>query len=61
MVEITTLQEGGGDYGPGVKESVPVKYNEQSELIVEVKSGHNTIDFLDLDSEGPISQGERGY
>lgn len=60
-VEITTAQESaGGDYGPGVKESVPTKYNSQTELEVEVTSGHNTIDFPDLDSAGSITRG-RGY
>lgn len=60
-VEITTLVEGGGgDYGPGVKEIVPNKYNVDTELMVEVTSGHNVIDFLELDSSGPVTQG-RGY
>lgn len=60
-VEITTLVEGGGgDYGPGKKETVPNKYNIDTELMVEVISGHNVIDFLDLDSSGPVTQG-RGY
>ena len=51
MVEISTLEEGGG-YGPGSKELLPEKYNVATTLKVTVKPGNNTIDFLDLDSEG---------
>ncbi len=60
-VAITTLQESsGGDYGAGVKELVPTKYNSNTELTAQVTSGSNRIDFLDLDSKGRIEQG-RGY
>ena len=51
-VVITTLEEGGGDYGPGTPEKLPKRYNLETELTAEVKSGRNTIDFLDLTSEG---------
>ncbi len=51
VVYIETLQEGSG-YGPGRAEEVPKRYNSQSELHVEVKPGRNTIDFLELTSEG---------
>lgn len=59
-VFITTMEEGGGgDYGGGKKEMVPKKYNVDTTLEVEVSGGSNTIDFLDLDSEGE-KQKERG-
>ncbi|HBE66979.1 MAG TPA: hypothetical protein DDW52_02415 [Planctomycetaceae bacterium] len=58
LVYIETLQEGGGgDYGQGRKEMVPKRYNSESELKVTVKSGSNTIDFLDLTSEGDKNVG----
>ncbi len=57
-VYIETLEEGGGgDYGAGRKEEVPKRYNSETELEVEVKPGNNTIDFLDLTSEGEKEQG----
>lgn len=60
-VVITTAEDGGGgDYGPGKKETVPKKYNEATELTADVKSGSNVFDFLDLDSSGEVSKG-RGY
>lgn len=60
-VEISTRQESsGGDYGADIPETVPAKYNSQTTLTAEVASGHNTIDFLDLDSSGSIARG-RGY
>lgn len=53
LVYIETLEEGGGgDYGNGRGEEVPKRYNSASELNVEVTSGSNTIDFLDLTSDG---------
>ncbi|MFN3192123.1 MAG: carboxypeptidase regulatory-like domain-containing protein [Aureliella sp.] len=61
-IVITTLEEGGGgDYGGGQKERVPKKYNVDTTLEAEVTSGSNTIDFLDLDSEGEKQEarGER--
>jgi len=51
LVYIETLQEGSG-YGPGRAEEVPKRYNSNSELHVEVKPGRNTIDFLELTSDG---------
>jgi hypothetical protein len=42
----------GGEGGSGRQEEVPKKYNSESELVVEVSGGSNTIDFLDLTSEG---------
>jgi hypothetical protein len=51
LVYIETLQEGSG-YGAGRAEEVPKRYNTQSELHVEVKPGRNTIDFLELTSDG---------
>lgn len=50
-VVITTLEEGGG-YGPGSPEKLPKRYNVDTELVAEVQSGRNVIDFLDLTSEG---------
>ncbi|MCA9130960.1 MAG: hypothetical protein KDB22_27940 [Planctomycetales bacterium] len=64
LVYIETLQEsGGGDYGAGRGEEVPKRYNSQSELHVEVKPGRNTIDFLDLTSDGEKNRARRtgGY
>lgn len=51
LVYIETAVEGSG-YGEGRAEEVPKRYNSESELEVEVKPGRNTIDFLDLTSEG---------
>lgn len=44
---------------PEVPEKVPAKYNANSELVVTVKSGSNTLDFP-LDSKGPIVQPAKG-
>lgn len=51
LVYIETLVEGSG-YGEGRAEELPKRYNSESELLVEVKPGSNTIDFTDLTSEG---------
>ncbi len=60
-VFIVTGEEGaGGDYGPAKKETVPKRYNVETELRATVKSGRNVIDFLDLTSEGEIMR-PRGY
>lgn len=64
LVYIETLEEGGGgDYGGGRAEELPKRYNSESELNVEVHSGSNTIDFLDLTSDGDKNQArpEAGY
>lgn len=58
LVYIETMVEGSG-YGEGRKEELPRRYNSESELMVEVKPGSNTIDFLDLTSEGKKNE-ERG-
>ncbi|MCR9293891.1 MAG: DUF4198 domain-containing protein [bacterium] len=61
-VVITTLEEGGGgDYGAGSPEKLPKRYNVETELTATVTSGSNTIDFLDLTSEGEKQEarGER--
>ena len=55
-VSITTGQEGNdGDESTAVAEKVPAKYNVKSELVKEVESGSNEIDFA-LDAEGEIVQ-----
>lgn len=60
-VSISTYQDGGGgDYGEGTPEKVPTKYNIDTELTATVTSGQNTIDFLDLESEGEKYQGPEG-
>lgn len=51
LVYIETAVESDG-YGEGRGEELPKRYNSESELEVEVKPGRNTIDFLDLTSEG---------
>ena len=54
VVSISTLDEGDPDSGiEATKETIPAKYNVQSELTTTVVAGDNTIDF-DLDSEGEI-------
>ena len=58
-VQITTLsdpyQDEEGNTVPGSPETVPMKYNTQTTLEVDVKEGeHNVADF-DLDSEGDIA------
>ena len=52
-VSITTGQEGEDDSGETVivVEQVPVQYNVESQLVKEVTSGSNEIDFP-LDSKG---------
>jgi hypothetical protein len=56
-VVITTLEEGGGgDYGAGTPEKLPKRYNVETELTAEVSGGRQTIDFLDLTSEGEKQQ-----
>lgn len=47
------------DEDAGRPELVPMKYNVDTELTVEVEEGHNQVDF-GLDSDGEIYQGE-GY
>lgn len=42
----------GGEGGSGRQEEVPQRYNAKSELVAEVSGGSNTIDFLDLTSDG---------
>ncbi|GIW97307.1 MAG: hypothetical protein KatS3mg111_0640 [Pirellulaceae bacterium] len=59
-VQITTFADGGG-YGQGRKELLPTRYNSETELEVEVKRGHNVIDFLELTSEGKIEENPRNY
>ncbi len=54
-VHITTAVA-GGDYGTVVsKETLPAKYNVNSELKADVAPGSNDIDF-DLDYKGQILQ-----
>lgn len=65
LVQITTGDLGGdenedGSYTAATKETLPAKYNVNSELIVTVKGGSNTIDF-DLDYEGEVIQAPEGY
>jgi hypothetical protein len=54
-VRITTAIERENDRGKIIRarERVPAKYNVKTELVREVKSGSNTIDF-ELDSIGNI-------
>jgi hypothetical protein len=54
-VRITTAIERENERGKIVRarERVPAKYNANTELVREVKSGSNTIDFA-LDSGGAI-------
>ncbi|MGE0757576.1 MAG: carboxypeptidase-like regulatory domain-containing protein [Pirellulaceae bacterium] len=57
-VRITTFRGGDPDADPPrppVKEKVPAKYNGQTELRADVKSGANTFDF-ELQSGGKIEQ-----
>lgn len=49
---MTDESEEGGEGGGG--EKVPAQYNVSTELTAEVKPGKQTIDFLDLSSEGEI-------
>lgn len=48
------------DYGASMKETLPAKYNSQTELTAEVTSGSNVIDFA-LESGGQIIQPKAGY
>lgn len=58
MVQITTAVD-SGDYGDKIAtELVPAKYNLSSELVENVTSGHNEINF-ELDLSGEVVQG--GY
>ena len=56
LVEIRT---GGGEDDDVVKESVPANYNTNSELVRDVKSGHNEFEFK-LESSGTIDDGSEG-
>lgn len=54
QVRISTAEEGDEDTGrAGQKETIPAKYNVQTELTAEVAPGDNVIDFP-LKSEGEI-------
>ncbi len=58
-VKITTYQPAIPDSEPPrveVPEKIPLKYNYKTELIKEVKSGSNTIDFELKLSDGPVVQ-----
>ena len=44
-----------GDYSGARAETVPAKYNQESELSATVSGGSNVLDF-DLDSQGEIIQ-----
>ena len=50
FIEAVREDSGAIVKGTNKKELVPAKYNKQSELTVEVKSGKNTLDF-DLKSK----------
>jgi len=55
-VSIVTYREANPDSDPpraAAPEKVPVKYNYKTELMAEVKSGSNTLDWQ-LKSDGPI-------
>lgn len=54
--EKTTQKDDGTD--EVTPEKIPAKYNAQTELEYEVKSGSNTID-LELDSDGPLPQTDK--
>ncbi len=57
-VHISTMVESG--YADSSKpETVPKQYNAETELTAEVKAGANTIDFLDLTSEGEVQKTPR--
>ena len=43
-VRISTYRGPNGDF-PGRAELIPMKYNSKTELIVDVESGHQVIDF----------------
>jgi hypothetical protein len=57
-VLITTVRDPGTDEEgnpiPGSPETVPKRYNTQTELTFTVKEGHNTADFK-LSSEGELA------
>jgi hypothetical protein len=55
-VSISTYDQGNPDGDPPrpkVLEKIPLKYNIRTELVREVKSGENSIDF-DLQTDGPV-------
>lgn len=62
-VQISTADGGNGDddgYGAAGKETVPARYNVNTELKETVKAGNNTIDFK-LESGGEIIQTPENY
>lgn len=61
VVRISTVQGVGlnedGTSIPGVKESVPMKYNIQTTLNFDVQPNVRNIANWELDSKGPIAKG----
>lgn len=65
QVTISTAGMGGGEYGEnggqqGTGEKVPAQYNVKTELTAVVEPGSQTIDFVDLKSEGEIIEQNDG-
>lgn len=58
IVRISTIRDGGSDVNgmptPGSKETVPMRYNAQTELEFDVQAGQKNIADFHLTSDGTV-------